>query len=70
MYWKKMRNYLTREMAEVIDWLSANKFSLNISQTEYMSDTDEDDSTDCFKIKVNGNHIERALSYKFLGVIK
>ena len=57
-------------MAEVIDWLSANKFSLNISQTEYMSDTDEDDSTDCFKIKVNGNHIERALSYKFLGVIQ
>ena len=56
-------------MAEVIDWFSANNFSLNISQTKYTSDTDEDDSVDCFKIKVNGNRFERALSYKYLGVI-
>jgi len=33
---EKLQTSLTCEIAELIDWLSANKLSLHISETKYM----------------------------------
>jgi len=56
-------------MTKVTGWLTAYKFSLNISKAKYMLNTNKHASTDSFEISVNGNCIERALNHKYLGVI-
>ena len=56
-------------MTKVIDWLTANKLSLNISKTKYMLITNKHVSTESFVINVNRNQIERTVTYKYLGVI-
>jgi len=50
-------------MTNVMDWLTANKLSLNISKTKYMLITNKHVSTESFAIKANGNRIERTLIY-------
>jgi len=52
-----------------MDWLTANKLSLNISKTKYMLITNKHVSPESFVINVNSNLIERTLTYKHLGVI-
>ena len=56
-------------MTKVMDWLTANKLSLNISKTKYMLITNKHVCTESFVINVNRNLIERTLTYKYLGVI-
>jgi len=52
-----------------MDWLTANKLSLDLSKTKYMLITNKHVSIESFVINVNSNRIERALTYKYLGVI-
>jgi len=52
-----------------MDWLTANKLSLNISKTKYMLITNKHVSTESFVINVNRNRIETTVTYKHLGVI-
>ena len=56
-------------MTKVMDWLTANKLSLNISKTKYMLITNKHLCTESFVINVNRNRIERTVTYKYLGVI-
>ena len=66
---EKLQNSIYCEMTNVIHWLTANKFSLNISETKYMLLTNKHANTVSFDMNVSGNHIERTLNYKYLGVI-
>ena len=65
----KLQNSANHEMTKVIDQLTANKLSLNISKTKYMLITNKHVSAESFVINVNSNRIERTLTYKYLGVI-
>jgi len=56
-------------MTKVMDWLTANKLSLNISITKYMLITNKHVITESFVIDVNSNRIGRTLTYKYLGII-
>ena len=64
----KLQNSVNHEMTKVMDWLNANKLSLNISKTKYMVITNKHVSTESFVINVNRNRIERTVTYKYLGV--
>ena len=64
----KLQNSVNHEMTKVMDWLTTNKLSLNISKTKYMLITNKHVSTEYFVINVNSNRIERTLTYKYLGV--
>jgi len=65
----KLQNSVNRKMTKVVDWLTANKLSLNISKTKYMLITNKHVSTESFVINVNRNRIEGTVTYKYLGVI-
>ena len=65
----KLHNSLNHEMTKVMDWLTANKLSLNISKTKYMLIANEHVSTESFVINVKSNRIERTLTYMYLDVI-
>ena len=65
----KLQNSVDHEMTKVMDWLTANKLSLNISKTKYMLITNKHVSTESFLINVNSNRIERTLTYKYIGVV-
>jgi len=65
---EKLQNSANREMTKVMDWLTANKLSLNISKTKDMLITNKHISTEFLVINVNRNRIERVLTYKYLGV--
>jgi len=65
----KLQNSVNHKKTKVMDWLTANKLSLNISKTKYMLITNKHVSTESFVINVNSNRIERTLTYKYLGVI-
>ena len=49
----KLQNSVNHEMTKVMDWLIANKLSLNISKTKYMLITNKRVSTESFVINVN-----------------
>ena len=65
----KLQNSVNHELTKVMDWLTANKLSLNISKTKYMLITNKHVSTESFVINVDRNRIERTVTYKYLGVI-
>jgi len=65
----KLQNSVNCEMTKVMDWLTANKLSLNISKTKYKLITKKNVSTESFVINSNSNRIERTFTYKYLGVI-
>ena len=56
-------------MTKVMDWLTTNKLSLNISKPKYMLIINKHVSTESFVININRNRIERTVTYKYLGVI-
>ena len=64
-----LQNSVNHEMTKVMDWLTANKLSLNISKTKYMLITNKHVSTESLVINLNRNRIERTVTYKYLGVI-
>jgi len=65
----KLQNSVNHEMTKVMDWLTTNKLSLNISKTKYMLITDKHVSTESFVINVNRNRIERTVTYDNRGAI-
>jgi len=65
----KLQNSVNHKMTKVMDWLTKNKLSLNISKTKHMLITNKHVSTESFVINVNRNRIERTVTYKYLGVI-
>jgi len=65
----ELQNSVNREITKVMDWLTANKLSPNISKTKYMLFTNKHVSTESFVINVNSNRIEITLTYMYFGVI-
>jgi len=61
----KLQNSVNHEMTKVMDWLTANKLSLNISKTKYMLITNKHVRNESFVLNVNRNR----MTYKYLGVI-
>ena len=57
----KLQNSINHEMTKVMDGLTANKLSLNISKTKHMLITNKHVSTESFVINVNINRIEKKL---------
>ena len=55
----KLQNSVNHEITKVMDWLTANKFSLNISKAKYMLITNKHVCTESFIINVNSNRIEK-----------
>jgi len=55
-------------MTKVMDWLSANKLSLNISKTKYMLITKKYVSAESFAINANGNRIEEICVHSCTGM--
>ena len=53
-----LQNSVNCEKTKVMDWLTANKLSLNISKTKHMLITNQDVSTESFATNANGNRIE------------
>ena len=64
-----LQNSVNHEMTKVMDWLTANKLSLNISETKYTLITNKHVNSESFVINLNRNRIERTMTYKYLGVI-
>ena len=56
-------------MAELLEWLGANKLSLNIAKTKYMVFHTSKRNVIYPKLKVNNNNLERVTEFNFLGVI-
>jgi len=56
-------------MTKVMDWLTANKLSSNISKRKYMLITNKHICTESLIIDVNSDRIERTFTHKYLGVI-
>jgi len=66
---ENLQNSVNHEMSKVMDWLTANKLSLNIAKIKYMLITNKHVSTESFEINANRNRIQRTVTYKYLGVI-
>ena len=61
---------VNNELSKVVEWLKANKLSLNVNKTNYMLfSLGTRDVSFPNDIKINGTIIQRVKSTKFLGVI-
>ena len=60
-----LQNSVNHEISKVMDWLTANKLSLNIANTKYMLITNKHVSTESFEINVNRNRIQRTVTVTF-----
>ena len=60
---------INREMVNISNWIICNKLSLNVEKTNFIVFSKKKLTEDLPPISVNGSHIERVNSIKFLGVI-
>ena len=61
---------INNELVHVVDWLSANKMSLNIEKTHYMVFCNRGRSFSLNSdVRIAGTNIERVNHTKFLGII-
>ena len=67
---KILYNTLNDELKKVVDWLSANKLSLNVKKTHCIIFMSYKKKIDCnSKLLINSVEIRQAESTKFLGII-
>ena len=59
-----LQNSVKYGMAKVMDWLIANKISLNIPKIKYMLITNKEVSTESFVMDANGNVLKVVLSIR------
>jgi len=59
-----LQNSVKYGMAKVMDWLIANKISLNIPKIKYMLITNKEVSTESFVMDANGNVLTVVLSIR------
>ena len=57
------------ELKHIVDWLNANRLSLNIDKTNFMVFRPKNKNDECPEIKINGTNINHVNQAKFLGVI-
>ena len=65
-----LANWMNNEMIKVIDWLMANKLTLNIVKTHFVSFRRQRNLANLTQsLIVNGQHIAQVKSTKFLGIL-
>ena len=62
-----LENEVNRELKNVIQWLSSNKLTLNISKSKYMMVSNKRNHCS-LNIEINDEKLEECDSYKYLGV--
>ena len=62
-------NIINTELTNVVNWLNANRLSLNVDKTNFMVFRPKVKNQECPNIQINGSEIKEVSSAKFLGVI-
>ena len=65
----KLVKKFNREVAEILDWMNANKLTLNYSKTKCMLFSRKTRDLNSIKIVIDSNLIECVKTFKYLGVI-
>ena len=60
---------INNELLKVIEWLAANKLSLNVGKTKFMVFHMHNKVVSYLDLHLNGNKIERVKQFNFLGLI-
>ena len=60
---------INEELVNIVDWLRANKLSLNIDKTNFILFRPKSRPVSTLDIRIEGTQIERVTEAKFLGVI-
>ena len=70
---KNLKNIVSKMnngLVEIVDWLKANRLSLNVNKTNFMLfNRNNKINTSDLNININGNKINEVNKVKFLGVI-
>ena len=61
--------FINAELTKLLEWLGANKLSLNVAKTKYMVFHASKRNVIYPNLKVNNNNIESVTEFNFLGVI-
>ena len=62
-------NRFNTELVNIVNWLNANRLSLNIDKTNFMIFRPKNKNDPCPDIKISGSKIDQVNKAKFLGVI-
>ena len=66
---KKINKYINRDLKCAVDWIRANKLSLNTSKTEILIKRRNTIITKPLNFRISGQKIELSKSVKYLGII-
>ena len=61
-------NIINTELTNVVNWLNANRLSLNVDETNLMIFRPKGKNQECPNIQINGSEIKEVSSAKLLGV--
>ena len=62
-------NRFNKELVNILNWLNANRLSLNIDKTNFMIFRPKNKNDICPDIRINGSQINQVDKAKFLGII-
>ena len=65
----KLSDIVNNELSKMIEWLNANRLSLNIDKTNFMIFKPKGKKESCPTIHINGSSIQEVGDAKFLGII-
>lgn len=67
----ELERILNKEISKIDKWLKCNKFSVNVSKTNYMifRTQQKQDYAEHVHLEINGQTISRVSTIKFLGII-
>ena len=66
---QELSEVVNNELSKIIEWLNANRLSLNIDKTNFMIFRPKGRKESCPTIHINGSSIEEVDDAKFLGII-
>ena len=66
---EKLTKTMNEELVHIVNWLNANRLSLNIEKTNFMIFKPKNKNIDNQDIKINGSKINCVDKAKFLGVV-
>jgi hypothetical protein len=64
-----IESYANIQLSKIVEWLNANKLSLNVKKTHFMMFSNKKVKTRSVDIKINGENIDEVDKTKFLGTI-
>ena len=66
---QELSDVVNNELSKIIEWLNANRLSLNIDKTNFMIFRPKGKKERCPIIHINGSSIQEVDDAKFLGII-